>query len=320
MKYDQDPVRWTESPLSAPELLRAPLRAACNEGPSDLQMKALALKLAALSAGGAAAATAATAKASTTASGTAAAASAGAFSVGKMIATVALLGAAATGAVVWQTGSAPRDAGATTVMNAQPVVIEAQPLQAGTPEPTVAPVVQAAPEPAVEQLKPATQVEPTVEPMARVEADAVPPRPEAQPQARPTATATRAKQSRSASATPAKVHVGEAASSEAQPQNSAAGATVGPRVAPAGQPSEVELLRRARSLLSARPREAFSLTEAHRDAYPNGLFAQERDALAVEALVRAGETDKARSLAERFVRAYPNSPHAHRFREAMGIR
>jgi outer membrane protein assembly factor BamD (BamD/ComL family) len=92
------------------------------------------------------------------------------------------------------------------------------------------------------------------------------------------------------------------------------------QVESAGQLSEIELLRRARNALTNRPREAFALTEQHRQQYPSGMFAQERDALAIEALMRSGDMATARSLAERFVREHPNSAHAHRFREAMGIR
>jgi TolA-binding protein len=84
-------------------------------------------------------------------------------------------------------------------------------------------------------------------------------------------------------------------------------------------PSEVTLLRNAQVALQSRPREAFQLTQQHRRLYPAGEFAQERDALAIQALMRAGETDQARELAQAFIRAYPTSPHAHRFREAMGI-
>ena len=85
-------------------------------------------------------------------------------------------------------------------------------------------------------------------------------------------------------------------------------------------PSEVELLRRARTSLAARPREAFALTQQHREHYPRGVFAQERDALAIEALLRAGDTETARNLAKSFVSAHPSSPHAHRFRETLGLR
>jgi outer membrane protein assembly factor BamD (BamD/ComL family) len=67
------------------------------------------------------------------------------------------------------------------------------------------------------------------------------------------------------------------------------------------------------------PRDAFTLTEAHREYYPRGVFAQERDALAIEALMRSGDMTRAKALAEEFVSAHPNSPHAHRFREAMGL-
>lgn len=84
-------------------------------------------------------------------------------------------------------------------------------------------------------------------------------------------------------------------------------------------PSEVELLRRARAALTGRPREAFALTEQHRQHYVHGVFAQERDALAIEALMRAGDLDVARDLARRFIRDYPSSPHAHRLHETMRL-
>jgi hypothetical protein len=90
----------------------------------------------------------------------------------------------------------------------------------------------------------------------------------------------------------------------------------GTNVAP---PSEVSLLRSAQVALAGRPREAFQLTQQHRRLYPAGEFAQERDALAIQALMRSGDTEQARDLAQAFIRAYPSSPHAHRFREAMGI-
>ena len=121
MTYNTDPSRWTDSLAEAPDALRAPFAAARNEGPSDLQMKALALKLAALSAGTAAAATAATAKAaaSTTAGG-AAAASAGTFSMAKVAISVALFGASITGAVVWQGKVSVRQDAQTPVVQQAP--------------------------------------------------------------------------------------------------------------------------------------------------------------------------------------------------------
>ena len=70
---------------------------------------------------------------------------------------------------------------------------------------------------------------------------------------------------------------------------------------------------------AARPKLAFKLTEEHRDELPNSVFNQERDALAIEALMRAGDMDDARARAVDFVRSYPSSPHAHRFRETMNI-
>jgi outer membrane protein assembly factor BamD (BamD/ComL family) len=105
-----------------------------------------------------------------------------------------------------------------------------------------------------------------------------------------------------------------------QPAQATNGVAATPATSKPNAPSsEIELLRRAQVALQSRPREAFQLTQEHRRLYPAGEFAQERDALAIQALMRVGDTEKARDLATSFIRSYPSSPHAHRFREARGL-
>ena len=48
--------------------------------------------------------------------------------------------------------------------------------------------------------------------------------------------------------------------------------------------------------------------------FPGGVLAQEREALAIEALYTTGQRAAASARAEAFLRAYPNSPHATRLR------
>lgn len=318
MTYNTDPSRWTDSLAEAPDALRAPFAAARNEGPSDLQMKALALKLAALSAGTAAAATAATAKAaaSTTAGG-AAAASAGTFSMAKVALSVALFGATVTGAVVWQgkvsvrqgasapiaqpaTSGQPSEAQpAAKRLEAAPVAEERAIRRAATPEasPSEAPIAEnTAPGTTTEAVGPQSR---SVASKARVTSPA-----DEAPSAARTVSVTARMSSRARSNA---VHVPAAKSAS----------TVN---VTAAKSTEVDLLRSARAALASRPREAFAITQEHREQYPRGMFAQERDALAIEALMRAGEMSTARTLAERFVREHPSSPHAHRFRETMDLR
>jgi hypothetical protein len=308
MTSPSDPVRWTAHPGDAPEALREPLEAALREAPSEQQMKALALRLAALGVGTAAAASAATAKAAAGTATAAGAKTAGALTVGKVLASLAVLGATAAGAVLLQRAAQPRDERSAIVApraTTQPAEVApavepaasfarapVQQAPRGEPQPA-APV-----EPAREALEPASG--------AQIEASEleVPPAETREPALKPPTRRERATSRR-----------------ERTRAHQPARHTRDSRVVAAEQsiPSEVELLRKARAALAGRPREAFALTEQHRQHYARGTFVQERDALAIEALLRAGELDMARDLARRFVRDYPSSPHAHRFRETMGL-
>jgi hypothetical protein len=309
MTFDRDPVRWTASPELAPEELRGPLTSAVGEGPSALQMKSLALKLAAISAGTAVAAGAATAKAAATTAGGASAKAAGVLTLGKALASLAIVGVVGTSAVLWQRSQPHEPARAPAATQHAPDLV---PLEQPAPSHAqpAAPVVSVpAGEPVVEPLAPpAPQAAAESAEQAQLDAPAAHDG-ERQP-ARTRQPATRARDSVD-KATRARVTT---ARSEAK--HSADSDLVAKR---ADVPSEVELLRRARAALASRPRTAFALTEEHREHYPQGVFVQERDALAIEALLRAGDKDLARDLARRFIRAYPASPHAHRFRETMGL-
>jgi hypothetical protein len=56
------------------------------------------------------------------------------------------------------------------------------------------------------------------------------------------------------------------------------------------------------------------MLEEARFRFPSGVVPQEREALAVEALVRLGRHTAAAARAAAFERDYPNSPHAARVR------
>jgi hypothetical protein len=313
MTYETDPVRWTSSPDEAPEGLGAPLRAAQLEGPSAVQMRSLALKLSAVAAGAALAATAGTAHASTTAaSATTAAASAGATAslpLVKLVVASLALGAAALGGTMMWPKSPVHTEQEVAAPASSPIAPNLSPLdaQAGEVEADLGPGPQAA-----------AEVEPRVD---GVRAD------DRVGSVRKPATARGASRARERATEPTaatpKPSVRNASTERRQGVASRAQKTQAERAQLAGgkteKPSEVELLRKARTALSSSPREAFALTEAHREHYPQGVFAQERDALAIEALMRAGDMTAARRLARRFVDKFPSSPHAHRFREAMGL-
>jgi hypothetical protein len=73
--------------------------------------------------------------------------------------------------------------------------------------------------------------------------------------------------------------------------------------------SEIALLRDARATLAVDPAEALAITERHRSAYPRGSLGQEREIIAITALVKLGRTDAAQKRAEQFREAHPTSAY-----------
>lgn len=82
--------------------------------------------------------------------------------------------------------------------------------------------------------------------------------------------------------------------------------------------SEIELLKQARSALGADPIQAYALSERCRGQYPGGAFAQEREYIAISALVRLGRESEARSRAALFRMHYPNSAYLPRLARMLG--
>ena len=71
---------------------------------------------------------------------------------------------------------------------------------------------------------------------------------------------------------------------------------------------EARLVETARTaLVRGNAADALAALDAHSAKYPAGERAEEREALAVQALVKAGRTDDARSRAERFKKSFPGS-------------
>ena len=78
--------------------------------------------------------------------------------------------------------------------------------------------------------------------------------------------------------------------------------------------AELTILTRARRLLVTAPAQSLALTEEHRTQYPKGAFAEERELLAVEALVKLARPADAQTRGRAFLRAHPGSAHAERVR------
>ena len=86
----------------------------------------------------------------------------------------------------------------------------------------------------------------------------------------------------------------------------------GPKPPPAIGITETQILRDARLVLDRDPRSALALSEQHRRDYPNGSFVQERELIAITALVKLGRSGEAAERAARFRSAYPSSPYRAR--------
>jgi hypothetical protein len=76
--------------------------------------------------------------------------------------------------------------------------------------------------------------------------------------------------------------------------------------------TELALLERARRVMAKDPARALQLTEQHRRQYRTGLLAEERELLAVEALVKLEHKGQAERRARSFEHAHPNSVHLRR--------
>lgn len=89
----------------------------------------------------------------------------------------------------------------------------------------------------------------------------------------------------------------------------AASETEHPPAPAAASESELSLLKRARD---ADPAQALALTAEHARRFPVGVLEQEREVIAIDALLRLGRADAAAQRAKRFQTHFPGSAHARR--------
>jgi hypothetical protein len=81
--------------------------------------------------------------------------------------------------------------------------------------------------------------------------------------------------------------------------------------------AELELLRRSQAVLHRDPSAAFELAERHASEYPQGVFAQEREILAIEALLKQHKRALAFARAKQFVDRFRGSPYAFRIQALL---
>jgi hypothetical protein len=90
--------------------------------------------------------------------------------------------------------------------------------------------------------------------------------------------------------------------------------------APAEAPieSEISLLQAAKAALHDDPATALALSDRHAARFAGGALAQEREVIAIEALLALGRGDEARDRGARFVRDFPHSAHRLRIESLLG--
>ncbi|GAC1352587.1 MAG: hypothetical protein NVS3B20_12710 [Polyangiales bacterium] len=82
--------------------------------------------------------------------------------------------------------------------------------------------------------------------------------------------------------------------------------------------AEMTLLNSAQASLARDPVESLRLCDEHARAFPAGSLTQEREVIAIDALVRQGRRADAESRAERFKKRFPQSGHLRRIETLLG--
>jgi hypothetical protein len=76
--------------------------------------------------------------------------------------------------------------------------------------------------------------------------------------------------------------------------------------------AELALLKRAKADARSEPATALELVAEHERRFPHGVLVEEREVIAIEALIAAGERRAAEARATRFFARFPHSAHARR--------
>jgi hypothetical protein len=91
-----------------------------------------------------------------------------------------------------------------------------------------------------------------------------------------------------------------------------------PSVAAAPLCDDVALVDAAdTSLRAGDPARALAITRDHERRCPTGALVQERERIAIEALIELGQSEQARARARGFTERFPSSPHVARIRQAL---
>jgi len=87
----------------------------------------------------------------------------------------------------------------------------------------------------------------------------------------------------------------------------------------ASEPDEPALMAKAKADLDGVPAAALAATDAGERRFGDSAFAEERRALAIQALINLGEIGAARSRAYKFMERYPNGPYSAHIASMTGV-
>lgn len=80
----------------------------------------------------------------------------------------------------------------------------------------------------------------------------------------------------------------------------------------------MEILKEAQAARRTNPARALQLVDEHAAAYPKSGMAQEREMIRIESLIGVGRRAEAKSLADAFRKANPNSGYSRRLDALLG--
>jgi hypothetical protein len=81
---------------------------------------------------------------------------------------------------------------------------------------------------------------------------------------------------------------------------------------------EFDLIQRAQEKLASEPARALAILQEHARLFPAGELTQERETMAVEALVREHRKPEAKARAEALLARFPRTPYVARLERALG--
>lgn len=87
--------------------------------------------------------------------------------------------------------------------------------------------------------------------------------------------------------------------------------------APIETSAELALLEQAHRALASAPTHALASIAAHERRFPASQYAQERELMAIEALLALNQIERARVHGERFLAQYPRSSHGRKVRSLI---